>query len=78
MSTVRLIVTKMNKRSVNDRPQVFVCEEMGEVLDLTAGGSQFVYPAGAGKKVIPKLYVVAQTTSQVWAMCRKCCASVSG
>lgn len=77
MSTARLLVIKRNnKTQPYPTYRDFVCENMSEVADLAAGGAVFTY-GGTGKTVIQSKIQVEQTTSQVKALCNKCCSSTS-
>lgn len=73
----RLLVKKKNGKTLTyPTYRMFVCENMSEVADLTAGGSIFLY-GGTAKGVIPSKIQVEQSTSQVKALCQKCCSSTS-
>jgi len=71
----RLRVSQYNKKVLKaKRFQVFNCDQMDGVVDVTGGGSRFSYRA---ENSIPALYQVDQTTNQIRAMCNSCCDSNS-
>jgi len=75
MSIARLTVSRFNKRVLRaTRMQIFECEKMDNVVDVTGGGSSFSYRT---ENSIPALYHVSQTTAQIRAICTHCCDSNS-
>jgi hypothetical protein len=77
-SIARLTVIKRNNKTLTPYPirRDFVCENMSEVADLSAGGAIFTY-GGTGKTVINTKVQVEQTTAQIKALCNRCCESTS-
>lgn len=74
---VRLLVTKVNKvTQPYPTYRDFDCEKMSEVVSLSAGGSYFQYRPGTNT-VIPNIYEVEQTISQIKSLCNACCSSTS-